>query len=140
MPVTRYVYPAFLTVNATNQELLAAEQRLPLIGSTCTTVSFIVDNNINVMTTSTLSSGGSDSSQGQGQQVTTQSLSSELISGANTTEGGSGDGFFLTLSLTEFILIVIVLVVIFISICVVITIACCCCMYVLHMANCKGNV
>lgn len=124
---------------------------MPLIGDTCTVLSSVVDTTVTTVSTQSISSNGSggdrvgdrggDSSQGQGKITsTTPSASSELVNGANATEGESGDGFFLTLSLTEFILVIVVLAVVLISICVVITIALCCCLYVQRMTTCRGNI
>ena len=86
------------------------------------------------------SRGGSDSSDSQGLQVTTgpSSADSESAGGSSTTEGDTDGGFFLALSLTEFILVAVVVAVVLISICVVMILALCCCMYVQHMTHSRG--
>lgn len=149
-------YHSFLAVNATDKEIQLAEQRLPSINNTCIPLSFIVDNTKTTTThttptvsttqaTLTVSSRGtSNSSSSQGQHTTTiidpSSSDSESISGPNATQGVSDDdGFFLALSLTEFILVVVILAVVLVSICMVITIVLCCCKLVKHMAHCTGN-
>ncbi len=117
-------------MNATNQDIQAAERRLPLIGNSCT-ITTMVAGLTTVGSTLPLSS----TRDGDRQQSTTLpvisggSSSSDGVGGSTTTDESSNDQF-LSLSLTKFILLVVILAVMVIAVFIVITVICCCCLYV----------
>lgn len=126
-------------VNATNQDIQAAEQRLPLIGNSCTITAMsdgisstsLPTTTVSVTVTSALSNSLSSTRDDDRQQATTSPIVSDGISSFPTTKDTSSDNDqFLSLSLLEFILVVVILAVIIIAVFVVITVTCCCCLYV----------
>ena len=144
-------------MNATNQEIQIAEQRLPLIGDSCTIITPLDEISTSSIPTSTvrtalstimplLSTSDSDREQATTLPIVSDGISdSESSSGSTTTEDGSEDEQFLSLSLMEFILLVVILAVTVITILTVITVICCCCLYVqrvqsqAEMYNTEGN-
>ena len=127
-------------MNATSQEIQAAELRLPLIGNSCTVIATF-DNIISTKSmpmTATVASTLLSTNNSKNQQATTLPIASDGISGSPTTKESSDidDGQFLSLSLMEFILLVVILAVVIIAVFVVITVICCCCLYVqVRVAN-----
>ena len=137
-------------MSATNQDIQAAEQRLPSIGNSCTVVltSVLTTTPLDNVSTKSMptTSESSTTADGNSQQTTTLSVAHDgtSISGSPITEESSdNDGHFLPLSLLEFILVVVTVAVVVIAVIVVISVACCWCLNMkrVRMANknCKGN-
>lgn len=147
-------------MNATNQEIQLVEQRLPLIGDSCTittpldgiSTSSIPTSTVGTALSTTMPLLSTSDINGNREQATTLPIVSDNvsntdgISGSSTTEDSSDDDQqFLSLSLMEFILLVVILAVTVIVVLIVIIVTCCCCLYVqrvrsqVEINNAEGN-
>ena len=133
---------------ATNQDIQAAERRLPSIGNSCIVpLTTIITSTMSIPTTSVYISLTS-TRDGDRQLATTLPIGSDDISSSPITEESSDDatdGQFLSLSLLELILVVVIVAVVVISISVVTGLACCWWLYMKRVqtinntCNSKGN-
>ena len=127
---------------ATNQDIQAAEQRLPSVENSCTVLTTTaLDNNYSTTESASMPITSESNTRVPGddnQLATTSSI-------APVTEESPHDRQFLSLSLLVFILVVVIVALVIIALVVVISVACYCgCLHmkrvwVVNSSNCKGN-
>ena len=126
-----------IAVTATNQDIQAAERRLPSIGNSCT-VPFTTTTSDIVLTNSIPPTSVLSTRDGNRQLTTTLPIDSDDITSLRlsspvteeSSDESDADGKFLSLSLLEFILVVVIVAVVVTAIFVVTGLVCC---WQLHM-------